>query len=155
MDLAFAMLIGMIHVSCFSFVYALFLPPSCAQLFSGCEDEGTSCDVGGGFRSAPGGALTTAFCEALRRNPCPTYIELISALNRIMRERGFKQRPQLTSTQRFDCDRPFLLEDVVPNSNERLGRVVRRRFASSPRQSSDPDLQQIIASIAMLAASLG
>lgn len=97
------------------------------QLFSGCTDDGTSCDVKNGLSPA-GGALTTAFCASLRANPCPTYIQLIDALQRHMRQNGYSQVPQLSSSQQFAIDRPFLFDDIVPNSNRTLGRIVRRRF---------------------------
>jgi len=54
---------------------------------------------------APAGAMTTAFIDALRANPCPTYPELIAAMSQSLRRRGFQQRPQLSSTQRFTVDR--------------------------------------------------
>merc|ERR1712241_1095950 len=41
---------------------------------------------------------------------------------------GFKQLSQLTSTQRFDATRQFTLTDIVANSNENIGRTVRKKF---------------------------
>jgi hypothetical protein len=105
------------------------------QMFSGCTDDGTSCDIGA-IQGAAGGALTTAFCSILRANPCPTYVELLASLRRRMRESGLKQHPLLASTQAFDFNRPFHLEDAVPNSNRQLGRVVKRHFP--PRGQPDP-----------------
>lgn len=107
------------------------------QLFSGCEDEQTSADVASRY-GAPGGAMTMAFCEVLRANPCPTYPELLASLHKVMRARGFTQRPQLTSTQRFGFDRPFLINDIMPNSNPSSGRVFRRSFPSRPRMIEGP-----------------
>merc|ERR1712070_161291 len=82
--------------------------------------------------------MTTAFCDSLRTNPCPTYIDLIQILNKLLRRRGFRQRAQLTSTQCFDFERPFLLTDVVPNSNPQLGRLVRRKFPPRARKMDGP-----------------
>jgi len=106
--------------------------PGDVQLFSGCEDNQESAD----FTTKSGrscGAMTSAFCDVLRANRSLTYTELMHRLAEVMRKRGFTQHPQLTSTQRFGVDRPFLLADIVPNSNERLGRTCRRRFPSRPR----------------------
>merc|ERR1719491_1595063 len=67
-----------------------------AQLFSGCEDEGTSADVKTRYGAA-GGAMTTALCNELRRDPEPSYTELIRTMNDEMKRKGLKQRPQLSS----------------------------------------------------------
>jgi len=110
------------------------------QLFSGCEDHGTSADVSSRY-GKNGGAMTTAFCDVLRSNPSPpSYTQLIVELNKTMKARGFGQRPQLTSSQQFNFDRPFLLTDVVPNGNPTIGRVVNQRFPANPRPfaSGDP-----------------
>lgn len=105
------------------------------QMFSGCTDDGTSCDVGASL-GASGGALTNAFCSILRGNSCPTYVQLLDLLRRRMRESGLRQHPLLASTQPFDFNRPFHLEDAVANRNRQLGRVVRRKFP--PRVQADP-----------------
>merc|ERR1712146_166434 len=97
----------------------------------------TSADAASLFGAA-GGAMTTAFCDSLRAHQCPTYPQLISGLNKLLRRRGFKQCAQLTSTQHFDIDRPFLLSDVAPNSNPRLGRIVCRKFPPRPRKMHGP-----------------
>merc|ERR1719507_326680 len=102
--------------------------PSDVQLFSGCEDEGTSADVSSRY-GASGGAMTTAFCEVLRACPRPpSYTQLIRELNKAMKAKGFAQRPQLTSSQQFDFDRPFLLTDPIENRNPTIGRVVNQKF---------------------------
>merc|ERR1719453_2359897 len=49
------------------------------QMFSGCEDNDTSSDAATAYGAA-GGAMTTAFCNALRSNPCPSYPQLMSML---------------------------------------------------------------------------
>jgi len=107
------------------------------QMFSGCEDHDTSadaCEPGG----AAGGAMTTAFCDVLRRDPCPVYPQLMAQLRSVMCQRGFSQRPQLTSSQAFTFDRPFHLDDAIPNSNRQLGRIFRKRFPPKPRPMSGP-----------------
>merc|ERR1719324_346121 len=87
--------------------------------------------------------MTTAFCGALRRNPCPTYPELLQGMLAEMRRKGYSQRPQLSSTQRFDMDRPFLLQDIVPNQNAKVGRTFRRKFPPQPKPM-DPVLGELL-----------
>merc|ERR1719203_2324758 len=97
------------------------------QLFSGCEDDDTSADASGAYGVA-GGAMTTAFCDVLHNSCALTYPDLMNQLNAVMRRRGFSQRAQLTSSQRFDFNRLFLLDNIISNSNATVGRTVRRRF---------------------------
>lgn len=111
--------------------------PGDVQLFSGCEDQGTSTDASAASVQA-GGAMTTAFCDVLRADPCPAYAALMVHLHTLMRSRGFSQRPQLTSSQAFSLDRPFHLDDAIPNSNLHLGRTVRKMFQPRPRLISGP-----------------
>ncbi|KAL8444091.1 hypothetical protein Emed_006378 [Eimeria media] len=79
------------------------------QLFSGCEDTQTSADLRGeGLQRAAGGAMTTAFVSALTQMPFShSYPSLMDALASSMEQRKLQQRPQLTSSQRFDFNRPF------------------------------------------------
>lgn len=108
------------------------------QLFSGCEDEDCSADAMSAY-GAPGGAMTSAFCDVLRAGPLGySYPELMARLDKLMRKRGFSQRPQLTSSQMFDGGRPFDLDSAVINSNATLGRIFRRRFPPQPRPMEGP-----------------
>mmetsp|Transcript_41807 Transcript_41807/g.75910 ORF Transcript_41807/g.75910 Transcript_41807/m.75910 type:complete len:458 (-) Transcript_41807:404-1777(-) len=107
-----------------------------AQLFSGCEDHDVSADAT--RYGQAGGAMTTAFCDVLRSNPMLQYSQLMAQLAQVMRSRGFRQRPQLSSSQRFSSDRMFTLTDAIPNSNNSLGRTVRRRFPPRPRKVKGP-----------------
>ncbi|CAK0894891.1 unnamed protein product, partial [Prorocentrum cordatum] len=107
------------------------------QMFSGCADDDTSADAATAYGAA-GGAMTTAFCDVLRSNPGLPYSSLIQQLNNTMARRGFSQRAQLTSSQAFDFSRPFLLEDIIPNSNRTIGRTFRRKFPPRPRRMEGP-----------------
>jgi len=107
------------------------------QMFSGCEDDDTSSDASTAYGAA-GGAMTTAFCDVLRSYPGLSYSDLMSQLNQLMRRRGFSQRAQLTSSQQFRFDRPFLLDDIIPNSNPTVGRIFRRKFPPRPRPMQGP-----------------
>lgn len=71
-------------------------------LFSGCEDAQTSADVQSGFQA--GGAMTMAFTKAYRQCPMATYHEFLRVVKQELRRKGMRQRPQLTSSQRFDAD---------------------------------------------------
>lgn len=123
-----------------------------AQLFSGCDDDQTSADVQGKYQQ-PGGAMTTALCEELRANPQPSYTDLINNMNRTMKKRGFKQRPQLSSSQAFQFPRTFTLTDANPNMNQRLGRVVDHgRFKPNPRPiGKDDPLAEMLGPLGMMA----
>ncbi|KAJ1454782.1 caspase domain-containing protein [Pelagophyceae sp. CCMP2097] len=94
------------------------------QLFSGCEDDACSADTFQNFKA--GGAMTNAFLKALGQDPMPLYPEFMAALNRAMKSHGFKQKPQLSSSQRFGlADRIFsLTQGFVPNGNAQIGRVM-------------------------------
>jgi len=108
------------------------------QLFSGCEDDDTSSDASTAYGAA-GGAMTTAFCDVLRQNPGGlTYAQFMQHLTSVIHRRGFSQHAQLTSSQRFEFDRPFLLDDIIPNSNASIGRIFRRKFPPCPRQMQGP-----------------
>jgi hypothetical protein len=106
-------------------------------MFSGCSDDDTSADATTAY-GASGGAMTTAFCDVLRSNPVLNFTDLMRQLNHTIARRGFRQRAQLTSSQQFGFDRPFLLDDIVPNSNRTLGRIVRRKFPPRPRAMKGP-----------------
>jgi hypothetical protein len=104
------------------------------QLFSACSDD----EQAGDFSTTAGpagGAMTTAFCSLLRSGSANIpYPQLITRLGEIMANKGFTQRPVLTSAQRFRYDRKFSLVDIVPNTNATTGRIMRKKFAPRPRQ---------------------
>lgn len=104
------------------------------QLFSGCEDDGVSADAS--LFNQNGGAMTTAFCEILRANPCPTYVELLVSIQTMLNKRRFKQRAQLSSSQVFDIHRPFILDDAILNGNKTIGQTIRCRFPPRKKKST-------------------
>lgn len=124
------------------------------QMFSGCEDDDTSADAADPY-GQPGGAMTTAFCEVLRSRHAPSYPEFMQFLHLTMKQKRFKQRPQLTSTQAFEYSRPFNLNEIIPNSNAKLGRTFRRRFPPNPRKSHGDDPLQEMLAFAVGAAAVG
>lgn len=121
-------------------------------MFSGCEDDDTSSDASTAYGAA-GGAMSTAFCDVLRRNPNPTYPQLLDLLHRNLRGRGFSQRPVLSSSQQFSLDRPFSFDDIHPNMNPQLGRIFRRRFPPRPRNYDGP-LGDMLGAMGLLAGGL-
>eukprot|EP00667_Euglena_gracilis_P005697 EG_transcript_5734 len=90
------------------------------QLFSGCTDSQTSADAMSS--GVAGGAMTSAFIQALEENPNQTYPSLMNSIHRILSQKGYRQRPQLTSSQQFDLHKPFSLSDITPNMNREIGR---------------------------------
>jgi len=119
-------------------------------MFSGCEDDDTSSDASGGY-GAPGGAMSTAFCDVLRQHPRLTYPQLLELLHRHLMSNGFTQRPVLSASQQFHFDRPFALDDINPNTNPQIGRTVRQRFPPRPRPIGGP-LAAMLGPLGMLAA---
>ncbi|KAL3822335.1 hypothetical protein ACHAXA_002650 [Cyclostephanos tholiformis] len=110
-------------------------------LFSGCEDSQTSADVGGGYGKMAGGAMTQAFTSAYEQTAAlSTYHDFLEALRRQLKSKGFKQRPQLTSSQMFEAEsRIFSLgcqaslsgglpSYIEPNHNATIGRDKRRHI---------------------------
>jgi len=114
------------------------------QLISGCRDNETSSD---GNR---GGAMTKALVTVLRQNPHGlTFPELLDSMHRVLRSRGFWQRPDLTSSQAFPLDRPFIMDEIVLNQNRVLGQVVRKRFA--PKKEKYNNLPMFIGAVVGIA----
>eukprot|EP00929_Paragymnodinium_shiwhaense_P044696 TRINITY_DN22919_c0_g1_i2.p1 TRINITY_DN22919_c0_g1~~TRINITY_DN22919_c0_g1_i2.p1 ORF type:complete len:455 (-),score=45.68 TRINITY_DN22919_c0_g1_i2:217-1581(-) len=121
------------------------------QMFSGCADDGTSADVVSS--GSAGGAMTTAFCGVLREHREPGYVEFMKLIYENLRSRGMKQRPLLTTTQRFDINRSFDLHTILPNSNPKIGRTVRRKFEPKPRKMEGP-LAELLAGAGFLGVAL-
>ena len=92
---------------------------------TGCRSDQTSADVGNvdlqfdlqpTARSGAGGALTSAFIEALDgREAAPSYLELLEAIRLKLAEEGFTQVPQLASPLLVDLTSAFsMLEVCLP-----------------------------------------
>ena len=99
-----------------------------AILFSGCEDSQTSADTMDKFQA--GGAMTQSFIRAYQERPMAPYPEFMALIHRHLQRRGFRQRPQLTSSQKFDVrSRVFSFTDgIQPNHNPQIGRIKRRHM---------------------------
>ena len=69
--------------------------------------------------------MTQSFIKAYEKNQRATYPQLLSAIHKNLKKRGFKQRPQLTASQRFDeQSRIFSFVDgIEQNRNPQVGRM--------------------------------
>jgi len=74
-------------------------------LFSACKDEQTAADGMAGF--SKGGAMTTAFIEALNANPNQTYIQMLVSMRDILRRQNLHQIPQLSSSKPIHLQQHF------------------------------------------------
>jgi len=96
-------------------------------LISGCQDDQCSSDGGGGY-GRPMGAMTTALCNVLERQPILSCASLLGELRAELRRGRFDQIPSLTSSQRFDPNRPFNpCDGIVGNMNPVIGRQFRKK----------------------------
>lgn len=80
--------------------------------------------------------MTTAFISALTANPYNhSYPSLLDHIRQSLKARGLKcQKPQLSSSQRFNMTRPFNLTDIIPNQNHVMGRVHQQTMFSNPNK---------------------
>jgi len=81
-------------------------------LFSGCQDNQTSADVGpSGGQSVSSGAMTYSFIEAIEHGSTAwqdyTYKSLCQAMRIKLRNKGYRQIPQLSTSRPFDLNSPF------------------------------------------------
>mmetsp|Transcript_43591 Transcript_43591/g.93341 ORF Transcript_43591/g.93341 Transcript_43591/m.93341 type:complete len:376 (-) Transcript_43591:81-1208(-) len=97
-------------------------------LFSGCMDEQTSADVQAPY-SKPRGAMTEAFIQTVERNRSrTTYKQFLQGLRQNLSRAGHSQYPQLTSSQKFDIEKPFeVVGGICPNMNPQVGRAFTKR----------------------------
>ena len=72
--------------------------------------------------------MTTAFAYALKKNPFATYGEMMQLIYANLKERKFKQRPQLTASQRFDVNKKVFsfVDGIERNKNTVIGRRMRK-----------------------------
>ncbi|CCW69383.1 unnamed protein product [Phytomonas sp. Hart1] len=77
-------------------------------MFSGCTDSGTSSDVHNPGSDA-GGAATQAFTWALINTTNLNFMNILCKTRDLLKSKGFKQIPQLTSSKPIDLYKPFSL----------------------------------------------
>jgi len=102
-------------------------------MISGCQDFDTSADAS--FQGVAAGALTTAMLSVLKENPEYSYSELLPGIHDFLDNGGFKQRPVMSSSQAFNFERKYDLNDIMYNKNVELGRIQRTEpFPPRPNQ---------------------
>ena len=104
-------------------------------------------DEGGGFLSQyqAGVAMTQSFVQVFKSNPMAIYPQFMASIQQSLRQRGFKQRPQLTFLQRFDTNSSIfsLVDGIEPNRNSIIGRVQRKKFKPAKTFGNSP-LDQLL-----------
>ena len=103
--------------------------PAHFVMISGCEDKQTSADVGNvGTFSLPdpagkaGGACTSTLLKVLKQNggnPM-SWIDLLHQMRAVLRQKGFDQIPQLSSSRMLDVNNQF---EIVPQQSRGRRRV--------------------------------
>eukprot|EP00924_Labyrinthula_sp_SR-Ha-C_P008906 maker-scaffold_2-snap-gene-6.47-mRNA-1 protein AED:0.02 eAED:0.02 QI:46/1/1/1/0.75/0.6/5/155/545 len=123
-------------------------------LFSGCDDHQESADAYNKVARAPGGAMTTAFCEAYayltmkNKGEKPTFDDFMTAVHSSIKKRGFDQTPQLSSSQQWDpTARRFDLKGLnYENANPEKGKLVLERFEpQTPKYGNSPVGKMLLA----------
>jgi hypothetical protein len=103
------------------------------RMISGCEDHKTSADVSNvGSYQLPnpagraGGACTATLLKVLyeneeRPNETFTFVEVLTAVRKDLKQKGLAQIPQLTSSNPIDMNVPF---ELVPETATGTRRAV-------------------------------
>ncbi|KAK7196880.1 Caspase domain containing protein [Novymonas esmeraldas] len=112
-------------------------------MFSGCEDDQTSADVQntasfGDGETGAGGAATEAFTWALTNTTGLDYLNLLLKTRDVLKDKGFTQVPQLTSSKPLDLDKPFSLFGTVTANEEQLHEHVPEEFRRPPPPPHGP-----------------
>jgi metacaspase-1 len=93
--------------------------PADVRMFSGCQDNQTSADVGDStvFSLPPdagpggaGGACTNALLQAIERNPTMAWKDLLADMCVILKLKHFTQVPQLSASKDISLSTPFVIK---------------------------------------------
>ncbi|KAI8357217.1 caspase domain-containing protein [Mortierella sp. GBAus27b] len=78
-------------------------------LFSGCQDDQTSADVKvtRNGNSSSNGAMTYAFTKCVREYPDQSYQEMLVTIRKLLKEKKYKQKPQLSSCREMNMSSTF------------------------------------------------
>ncbi|KAJ9453204.1 Metacaspase-1 [Diplonema papillatum] len=91
-------------------------------MFSGCDDAQTSADVSnvqqfglpsGSGPGGAGGACTNAMAAVLHRQKNLRVVDLLEQMRVDLKQKGFKQIPQLSSSKPVDLSAPFALSGPI------------------------------------------
>eukprot|EP01012_Entosiphon_sulcatum_P068324 TRINITY_DN9845_c0_g2_i1.p1 TRINITY_DN9845_c0_g2~~TRINITY_DN9845_c0_g2_i1.p1 ORF type:complete len:346 (+),score=46.71 TRINITY_DN9845_c0_g2_i1:467-1504(+) len=92
--------------------------PSDVRMISGCMDSQTSADVSnvasfglpaGTGPGGAGGACTNSLILAMSHNPGHTWITLLEDMQNTLKQKGYSQVPQLSSSRQLDLSQPVKL----------------------------------------------
>jgi hypothetical protein len=102
-------------------------------MFSGCGDDQTSAYVQnvesfGDGETSVGGAATQAFTWALLNTCGLDYLNIFLKTRDVLKEKGFTQVPQLSSSKPLDLDKTFSLFGTVTANEEQLQQHVPEEF---------------------------
>ena len=134
-------------------------------LFSGCTDDQVAADVHGGHEKAQGAmtkSLLAAYkerCRSTSSSSIITYADLLDAIHVQLCRKGFPQKPQMTSSQRFDAQtRVFSISSgvIITNKNEQIGRKKTRHFRPGrpTNRAGDSRINDILVGAAIRATVL-
>merc|ERR1712107_180894 len=107
-------------------------------------------DVSGGSgflnQYQAGGAMTQSFIHACRSNPMVTYPEFLATIHNSLKQRGFQQRPQLTSSQQFDVSSRVmsLTNGIECNENPQIGRIQNKKYKPQKPQGGGSIIDQLL-----------
>jgi len=98
--------------------------PAVVRMISGCKDEQTSADVSNvadfqlpDVAGAAGGALTSSMLKVIYAEEQPSaeglsFVDVFLSARDVVKKKGFKQIPQLSSSRFIDVNQPF---DLMSN----------------------------------------
>jgi hypothetical protein len=78
--------------------------PADVIMFSGCKDEQTSADAHEAGQAT--GAMSYALIKSLKKNPQPTYKDLLISIRDILKSK-YAQKPQLSASHEMDMNDVF------------------------------------------------
>ena len=99
-------------------------------------------------------------CRSTSSSSTITYADLLDAIHVQLRRKGFPQKPQMTSLQRFDAQtRVFSISRgvIIANKNEQIGRKKTRHFRPGrpTNRARDGGINDILVGAAIRATVLG
>jgi len=85
--------------------------PAEVVMISGCKDSQTSADIGGGGQvgnTKAAGAMSTALKAVIAEKPQASCQELLTRMRAFLKQKGYAQKPQLTSEHPVCLTAPFM-----------------------------------------------
>jgi hypothetical protein len=112
-------------------------------MFSGCQDDQTSSDVGAHEGALAGGAATQALTMVLEHVSNLSLAKVILEMRSDLKTRGFTQVPQMTTSKPADLMKPFSLYGPIA-VNEKMIETVPAKFrgANPLKKPSDANKEE-------------